>query len=108
MLGGCGESYYYGDGCCGAPVWLDVASWAKNTFVAGLEGHANRTSKEASEYAFALYTLKRYKDLLKHTSKWLMWDPSNPEAYEQCGKAALHLGDTKKAIRAFSSHAEIW
>merc|ERR1719384_682981 len=86
---------------------MDLSAWALKTTTLS-DGQTERNTKEASDYALALLALKRNQDLRDHAARWLLWDPSSPEVYEQLGKAALALGNTAEAVRAFSSHAEIW
>ncbi|MES2643427.1 MAG: VIT domain-containing protein [Myxococcota bacterium] len=93
----------------GLPDWTRAVE-VPSTTLATLEANvaANPRDREAyNQLANALLATGDMKRLSAVVWAWQPYDPDNPHVYEVMGEAALALGDTALARRAFGSLAEL-
>ncbi|HYF48584.1 MAG TPA: hypothetical protein VEJ63_04225, partial [Planctomycetota bacterium] len=58
-------------------------------------------------YCDALFKAEKWDSLQGQCFEWLPFDPENPQVYEYLAKSATKLGDSKLALRALTSIAEM-
>ncbi len=60
-----------------------------------------------NRHAYALRQAGRYQELSAAARSWLPFDPRNPQVYEYLGDGLAATGDPRKALRAWSSMADL-
>ena len=92
-----------------APAWIrPVVPSADEVARLSREVKENPLGRDAwNRLSEALAARKEWSALLDLSRRWQEYDPENPQVYECRGEAALALGKTAEARRAFGSLVEV-